>query len=724
MPSQLKRRLERFLDASIASAVNRVRTEPPTETVNPPTPAERLDHAHKPLRNTHTHWLGGSFGQDMARIQSIMIHGTSGWPSYASAENFKERYQCIDGWDWADFPRPPHWKNDHGVGPQYFVDPEGTIYTLIGAEDLADTPLFTWHSEGMSYVSLGIENSDGADCSSIDPDAAVNAALFYRLDSTKRATDEDLQGRKVYGLLYPSGHEDLNLLWFALFPAYDGPGDTADMAHRYANWKNTFFTERDYRSLALLCRFLLERNGLPRNFPLYPWASSEFDTNNAAIFRGLLMADPLRDQIAAALGINVTVLKAGGDAFAQFYAPRFASLWSRFFGLNTNGSRSTPCFRGIISHLINGHHRCPGPMFDWHRFAREVWDWWWYPFDFDAQSTSSPRALSTPRRPYVQARGNTPLVEYYFDAAGQPLEYDALKFPLSSAEQFAVPATTPVYALANGIVVAARLATAANPTPPGFLLVRHEVFHEGTPDPVNEVVVQPPTDQIDYDTPPTYVWSLISFLSSPAANSAILSQDNPDWLNRFAIRLKECELAILFHNANPTSTALTRAWGHAPPSAPGAGTRPTTGTLIERDAEMYRTIANDLFFGQVARFPLESDANHTSVRVLLGDFLGLPSLMPGGSTGIQVEIFSREQLDVTGAVQRPVSAAAETWWRGVTAAARTEALPTAELPDDGNVWQYPLTSFLDWLNTKTWKSERLKYGANLSTPRPNPRINF
>src|SRR6185436_5806634 len=208
-----------------------------------------------------------------------------------------------------------------------------------------------------------------------------------------------------------------------------------------------------------------------------------------------------------------------------------------------------------------------------------------------------------------------------------------------------------------------------------FLLVRHEVFHERTPDPVNEVTPQPPTDQIDYDTPPTYVWSLISFLSSPAANPEALSQNNPDWLNRFAIRLKECELAILFHNANPALPELTRAWGHRPPSEPGAGTRPTTGTEIERDAEMYRTIANDLFFGQVARFPLESDANHTPVRVLLGDFLGLPSLMPGGSTGIQVEIFSRERLDVPGAVQRPVSAAAETWWRGVTAAARTEALP-------------------------------------------------
>src|SRR6185503_9629210 len=105
---------------------------------------------------------------------------------------------------------------------------------------------------------------------------------------------------------------------------YDGPGDIGDIAHRYSGWKNTLFTERDYRSLALLCRFLLERNGLPRNFPLLPWASSEFDTADAVLFRKLLMADALRDQIAAALGLNLAVLQGGGNAFAQAYAPTHA----------------------------------------------------------------------------------------------------------------------------------------------------------------------------------------------------------------------------------------------------------------------------------------------------------------------------------------------------------------------------------------------------------------
>ena len=32
----------------------------------------------------------------------------------------------------------------------------------------------------------------------------------------------------------------------------------------------------------------------------------------------------------------------------------------------------TPCYRGFLAHSANGGHPCPGPLFDWHRFAREV----------------------------------------------------------------------------------------------------------------------------------------------------------------------------------------------------------------------------------------------------------------------------------------------------------------------------------------------------------------
>src|SRR5262249_26966518 len=136
--------------------------------------------------------------------------------------------------------------------------------------------------------------------------------------------------------------------------------------------------------------------------------------------------------------------------------------------------------------------------------------------------------------------------------------------------------------------------------PPGFLLTRHEVFHEtlttGNP------------GRINYDRPPTYVWSLITFLGHAGSTVAQLSDDNPDWLNRLVIRLKERELAVALHNAHTTVTAdlsaaertlrtkLNSAWDYQPGEArytfdidthslaqvPAA--RPTTGAEIEHDA--------------------------------------------------------------------------------------------------------------------------------------------
>jgi hypothetical protein len=62
-------------------------------------------------------------------------------------------------------------------------------------------------------------------------------------------------------------------------------------------------------------------------------------------------------------------------------------------------------------------------LFDWYRFAREMWDWWWYPFDTDAV------AASTTMRPYFQARHDTPLLEYYYDATGTAADYNARHEP-------------------------------------------------------------------------------------------------------------------------------------------------------------------------------------------------------------------------------------------------------------------------------------------------------
>ena len=68
-----------------------------------------------------------------------------------------------------------------------------------------------------------------------------------------------------------------------------------------------------------------------------------------------------------------------------------------------------------------------------------------------------------------------------------------------------------------------------------------------------------------------------------------------------------------------------------------------------------------------------------------------------------------------------VSAAPQPWWRETTSAARSEVDPFANLPANGVVWRYTMTSFLRWLNDITWTSEWSKYGAVDSANRPLAR---
>jgi hypothetical protein len=755
------------MDASVAQTINALEVTPADHHDELATPAELANAAAPPPSNVgpshedhsfnrHERWPFGlpAWGELMRNVQSIVIHGTEGWPSADSANHFSAQYRCVG----RDFPYDTfnrsqnRWVNHHwGIGPQYFVDSSGTVHVLIGPENLDGPPRRTWHGELQNIASLGIEQADFADLDGLNPDTDVRCR---RLDPTKAATASDLTGMRLYGVLHPNGgeHADLSLIWFAMFPGFTGSGDlTADghaLAAGWSNWKNSLFTERDYRSLALLCRLALEQNGIPRNFPLLPYANVE-RLRNAAIFRKLLLADAARDQIATHLGLTLADVQANNATYQTAYHNQEASLWNRFFGSGAHGALSTPCFKGMISHFINGHHPCPGPLFDWHRFAREVWDWWWYPFDVSSQFNSDTHLLvfqpATTRRAYQHAHADTPLIEYFFDAGGTPTDYDTL-LPAGMPNRFAVGRNVPVHALANGVIVAARFpAPVDGPgdvAPPGFLLMRHEVFHENPTVPMPgaadglEMIVPGP---IDYDRAPTYVWSLITFVSPLDVAVEQVSNNNPDWLNRFAMRLKECELAVAYHVAHPNVTTgvpaaeqtlrrtLNTAWNHQPP---GTG-RPTTGTGIENDAREYRRVANALSAGQATLFPLES-GTFTPVRVILGDYLGMPELLSLTQPGFQIEVFSRNPLDVPGADEGTVSASSEAWWRDASAAARTETNAAANLPQNGQVHRYPTTAFLAWINGITWTSEWLKYGitdpanpANpLPMPRPNPRINL
>jgi hypothetical protein len=733
VPSQLLQRLNRFLDQqTVRPNIMALEPVPRVDQFAPP-PASQT-------QNIRPHWPANrTFGSVMRNIQCVMIHETSGAPTYSAFQTFVQRYNCTTN-------------DDRGIGPQYFIEPNGTTFVLIGDQDLSGDPRETWHGGwpgtgiDMNPIALGIENGDIGD--SGQTPGAGTGPNWWALSNQP----EDLTGMKAYVVLLPNRQEDAVLIWIAQFPqkwvflpanppahpkpywalqatgvtpGFQGPGDIVDDAHpandrhvrRPVAWRNMLFTERNFRSLVLLCRLLAEQNGLPRNLPLLPYvAAATPDRTNTAIFRKLILAEQQRDDIATQIGTTTAAIQANTPQFVQWYQANPAERWSRLFGIVPGQVRPvTPCFRGFLAHSMNGGHPCPGPLFDWHRFARELWDWWWYPFDTDAI------AASTTMRPYLQARSDTPLVDYYYDALGAPQDYNALHEALSLEEKFRLPLATPIYAMANGVVVAARFANSNNPATSGFLLVRHEVFYQAA------------NNHIDYDRQPTFVWSLIRFLdnvgftipAAPPAVPAATSASNPTWLNRFIMRLRECELAVQFHTANAGNAALTRGWGHNPS---GTGPRSSTGQEIERDATVYRAVADDLSASHVALFPLEASTDTTCVRVCLGDFLGFPNRMTTNQQGIQVEIFSKDQFAVPGAVQRAVSAAGESWWTDATAALRHESTVDADLPANGVAWQYRLTDFLAWINGITWASEWEKYGVTVggapapAPPRPITRI--
>jgi hypothetical protein len=748
MPRQLLNRLKRFLDQDIAVRVMAlegvVRAD---DHVPPPPPPDAPDPPDPPIvRNTVAHWPAGDngqFGSQINNLQSIVIHETSGWPSYASANNMEGIHNCLHleyKWKTPAAPGVPHWEDNRGVGSQYFIEPNGTIFTLIGEHDFAGDPRVTWHARPMNYYSIGIENADTGDSGVVPGGDPRWLALSGEA--------EDLTGMKAYLVLHPTDHEDAVPIWLAQFPqqwngarwvarpgagpAYGGSGDILDGANpaterrlaRNPKWKNMLFSERDIRSLVLLTRLLAEQNGVPRNFPLLPYLQFETgDRTNAEFIRRLILTDQQRDAIAVRLGTSTAELQANGAAFRAWHQANHANVWRRYFGRRLGGDQrpDTPCFRGILSHAINGDHPCPGPLFDWHRFAREVWDWWWAPFDTDAVSAS------TARRPYQQARGDTTLREYYFDASGTPADYNRLREPLRGplgeplglSDRFALPLATPIYAVANGVVVAARMALSNDPASSGFLLVRHEVFHRGA------------GGRIDYDLEPTCVWSLTYCLDNagfdipapPPAQPAAIPAANPDWLNRFVIRLRETELAVQANTprADAHTSRLGRGWAHQPS---GEGHRLTTGAEIEADAQEYRRLASDLLAGKVALFPLESPMAPTPVRVCLGDFLGLPNRMPSNQQGIQVSLFSEELLGVPGARYREVAASTEAWWAKAREHLRQEGAAEANLPATGLAWHYDLTDFLYWINADiTWPSERQKHGGPV-TDRPLSRTVF
>jgi hypothetical protein len=226
MPSQLLERFRRFLNQDIARQIMNLRTRPHTDDWGPPdTPKPPSKNA----RNRTPHWPDGRWGREMGTIQSIVIHETSGTPSYGGKDTFIGRYSCTV-------------HEDRGFGPQYFVEPNGTIYNLVGEREFAGNPRMTWHAGwtteriDMNPFSVGIENGDVGDAD-ISPGRGTGPAWWALSDQAA-----DLGGMKAYQLLAPGPRprHDAVLIWFAKFaqewlrvPAQPATATTPDVDARW-----------------------------------------------------------------------------------------------------------------------------------------------------------------------------------------------------------------------------------------------------------------------------------------------------------------------------------------------------------------------------------------------------------------------------------------------------------------------------------------------------------
>jgi len=399
-------------------------------------------------------------------------------------------------------------------------------------------------------------------------------------------------------------------------------------------------------------------------------------------------------------------------------------------------------------------------MFDWHRFAREVWDWWWFPFDFDPATPNTAVAA----RPYSLATrdGSTPLKEYFWStpaAVPQGRVRTGIHGAHSSPQTFELPEHSRIYALANGELVAARFPAETGGVSLAFMLIRHEVFHQldaRPPAPGTATTLPVFENRIDYNTPPTTVYSLYMHLGRPAGMSFdAVNADNPDWLNRVLARKKEADLGVRFRTTDAGMAIPVAQWNDRPPAM--SGRRPTLLEAWTADHAGLTIFLDTLRAGNLAVVPLDADA--TPIRILLGDYLadaGVISRDQATATtrrGVRVEVFSNvlvsntdfmfSDTSATGGgwvpsvgtgdpaifyasewARTPIgaellglaAAGVDTdmvnWWPTVQLATLNVRFPTdAALDQHGLVIHYDPLTFLPWLNRRTWRSEWPKYRA-------------
>lgn len=746
----------------------------------------------------------------------IMVHETDGSIARNRAKTWYDDYRRASG---------------EGGGPQLVIWADGTVMSLV------ELPYRTTHGNSQNDRAVGIETGHGNDGRYGDVDVAPDASAGHTVRKAWHELSphpEDVAGSASAKFFvmdapyavpsslpadYPTFQSEVVAAPWSTnnyrTPAREPPGPQHGGMYATLIKKGGLappqptlmvFTEWHYRSWALLARYLCEALLVPRNFPVWPHARRDHSITDHTAFQQIVLADEHFGMIVDALGksephggrqlqftdadftggtpadatnlqnhYHAAVAGQGSFNIGAFQNVRLNLAWWRFFDF----------YRGIHGHAFSGNqivgqddHDCPGPMFDWHRFAREVWDWWWWPFDFDSMHART----DVPDRPYRRADSSTPLVEYFFYVDGAP--YDAraaapggIQGAGSSPATFRLEEHSPVYALANGELVAARYPTAGQVSM-AFVLVRHEIFHRLDPEGIerSKGVVDPKdaghggradTGRLDYNVEPTTVYALYMHLGRhDQMNFGQVNDHNPDWLNRVLIRMTECDLALpptapgtLHPQLNHWSADLTQ-----PPST--SGDRPTPLQAWQQDQADYRRFLTQLAAGQVAMAPLRSPLDSigpTPVRVILGDYLGVAGVIrqeAGVPTfGVRVEVFSpqvpdnrftpvynRDSWDVPGGVTHPVlyyqsewartpspaettelqelgvDPAAVTWWPDVPIRQFWDLLtpPNAKLPLDGFVYHYAPIDFMQWLNDLTWSSEWPKYKVMTTATPPAP----
>jgi hypothetical protein len=141
---------------------------------------------------------------------------------------------------------------------------------------------------------------------------------------------------------------------------------------------------------------------------------------------------------------------------------------------------------------------------------------------------------------------------------------------------------------------------------------------------------------------------------------------------------------------------------------------------MERDADAYQALIDEMKLGHAVCFPREMSLNATSARVILGDFLGIPGRP--GRFGIGISLFSIEELPVPGRIHGTSTWSTQDWWQAAASSTLLEIDPGRRLPQNGLVWRYPMLAFLKWINDITWASEWTKYRVDGNRPdKPRPR---